>query len=328
MSRQDAATVEKIRRRGHLLAGVSKGIFGLSYQEADSQKWRGFDVDLARAIAVAVLGDPNAVEYVPISPNVRCQAVDGGVVDVGTFNASATLGRESACNVIFPQAMLYDGEAFMVRVSDIDGVNSARAIAALSERVVAIQQGTTTATNLERYFGSRGLSYQLRPYPSPQEALAAYASGDCNLYALDRIPLTGERLRLPNPGSHIIVDEPISKEAMGPVVSARDYQWVRAVTWIMRALIESEELGLSSKNCLRFSELDGPLHVTTFFHPSQDKLDCLGLQGSFPLNVLRHIGNYEEVFARNIGSASPLNLPRFKNTLWSSGGLLISPSFH
>jgi len=223
--------------------------------------------------------------------------------------------------------MLYDGEALMVRTSEMEEIDSKLGVRALPQRIVAVQQGATTAANLERFFGEYAVDYQLRPYATPQAALEAYANGECNIYALDLIPLVGERLRLPDPKAHLILDEPISKEAMGPVVSARDSAWIRAVTWIMRSLIEAEELGLNSSNCQRRPEMDLP-HLQAFLHPSQDKLDRLGLQSSFPYKILQQVGNYAEVFNNNLGAASPLNMPRLRNMLSSQGGLLISPSFH
>jgi len=323
----DSNTTQRITRRGHLRAGVSTGIFGMSYHDEAQHRWRGFDVELARATAAAVLGNADAVEFVPIAPDMRCSAVSQGLVDIGTFNASATLGREAQHDVLFPQAMLYDGEAFMVRAAEFAGATGARDIGALGRRTVAVQEGATTSVNLLRYFAQHQLGYELRAFRTPQGALAAYASGECNVYALDRIPLTGERLRLPAPAEHVILDEQVSKEAMGPVVAAADGAWARTVAWVMRVLIEAEELGLNQGNCDELSAAGEP-HLKSFLHPSADKLERLGLQAAFPLTVLQQVGNYADVFARTLGSASPLKLPRMKNTLWSEGGLLISPSFH
>jgi ABC-type amino acid transport substrate-binding protein len=321
------AMVQRIVRRGHLCAGVSQGIFGLSYRDEKLQRWRGFDVELARAVAAAVLGDADAIEFVPVAPERRCSAVAEGLVDIGTFNASATLGREAQHDVLFPQPMLYDGEAFLVRAAELEGCDRAAGIAALTRRIVAVQRGATTTPNLRRYFGQLRLSHELRTFATPQQALAAYASGECNVYALDRIPLTGERLRLPLPEQHVVLDEQVSKEVMGPVVRAADGAWSRAVAWVMRSLIEAEEYGIDSLNCQRRADGDEE-HVHSFLHPSREKVQRLGLQASFPLLVLRQVGNYAEVFARTLGHASPLRLPRLKNTLWSRGGLLISPSFN
>ncbi|AMV42093.1 hypothetical protein ATN79_05295 [Paraburkholderia caribensis] len=326
MSEHVSKTIRSILKRGHLIAGVSKGIFGLSFKDPASGEWHGFDVDLARAVAAAVLGDASAVEFVTVSPDERCRAVACGLVDVGTFNASATLGREAAHDVIFPQTMLHDGEALMVHQSELPVGKRKEGIAALSRRVVAVQQGATTESNLRRYFAECGLSYEMRRYASPQQALQAYAEGECNVYALDLIPLSGERLRLPQPEAHVILDEPISKEAMGPVVSAHDRQWVHAVTWIMRSVIEAEELGINSNNC-HSAPAETMHHIRDFLHPSKTKLDQLGLQRSFPQLVLRQVGNYAEIFHKNLGCNSQLLLPRGRNALWSHGGLLISPSF-
>jgi ABC-type amino acid transport substrate-binding protein len=326
-SESETNTTQRIKQRGHLRAGVSTGIFGLSFRDEAQRRWRGFDVELARATAAAVLGDADAVEFVPIVPDMRCSAVSQGVVDIGTFNASATLGREAQHDVLFPQAMLYDGEAFMVRSAEFASADGARAIGALSRRTVAVQQGATTTTNLLRYFSRHRFDHELRSFSTAQDALAAYASGECNVYALDRIPLTGERLRLHTPDEHVILDEQVSKEAMGPVVAAADSAWGRTVAWVMRTLIEAEELGLHRGNCDEMASSGEP-YLKAFLHPSASKLERLGLQAAFPLKILQQVGNYAEVFSRTLGSASPLKLPRMKNALWSEGGLLISPSFH
>lgn len=319
-------TTQQIRDRGYLIAGVSKGINGLSSQSPVNGRWQGFDTDLARAVAVAVLGDPEAIKFIPVAPDERCATVAAGLVDIGTFNASATLGRETAHDVIFPQTMLYDGEALMVRSADMAGFDLALGVRGLSERRVAVQHGATTAANLKRFFGECGLDYILHSFAGPDEALAGYESGHCNIYALDLIPLSGERLRLADPDAHIILNEQISKEAMGPVVSSRDSDWTRAVTWIMRSLIEAEDMGLNSSNCQHLPD-DAPLHLQSFLHPSAAMLDRLGLLSSFPQRILCHVGNYAEIFNRNLGCSSALKMPRHRNTLWSQGGLLISPSF-
>ncbi len=318
-------TARRIRARGHLRAGVSRGIFGLSYRDPKTQAWQGFDTELARAVAVAVLGDAEAIEFVPIDPDQRCRAVAEGLVDIGTFNASATLGRETEHDVVFPQAMLYDGEAFMIRRGDGIGAETADALRQLSERTVAVQRGATTSANLQRYFAAARIDYRSMEFATPEDALAAYADGVCNVYALDRIPLTGERLRLARPDDHLILDEQVSKEAMGPVVAACDSAWVRAVTWVMRSLIESEDLALDSRGGADRAHEPGLRH---FLNPAPAVVERLGLRDGFPLHVLKRVGNYAEVFARTLGCDSALQLPRGRNELWSRGGLLISPSFH
>jgi ABC-type amino acid transport substrate-binding protein len=293
--------VERVLQRGHLVAGVSRGIIGLSWHDALSDRWCGFDADLARAIAAAVLGDAEAVEFVSVSPEDRFTAVAGGAIDVGTFNASATLGREAVNGVVFAQAMLYDGEALMVRAADIR--DHANAIESVEHRVIAIQRGATTKENLERYFARRALKYSIVEFVTPAEALAAYASGACNFYALDRIPLTGERLRLDNPDAHVILDEQLSKELMGPVVSMKDVRWRRSIEWIMRALIEAEELGIASVDCERMHEA-GSRHVRDFLGLDAEKSSTLDLKPHFPMRVVRQVGNYAEIFARNLGDES------------------------
>jgi ABC-type amino acid transport substrate-binding protein len=324
MKASPASTMDRIRQRGFIRAGVSKGIRGLSLYDTEKGAWQGFDIELARALAIAVTGDHDAVEFVPTAPAARFEAVAGGELDIGTFNASATLGRELDNGLVFPQPMLHDGEAFLVRTAEL-APHRVPGVSSLKRRCVSVQRGATSRANLERWFGAKGLTFELMEYATPQQALDAYAQGECNLYALDRIPITGERLRLRDPSEHTILDEGISKEAMGPVVRADDPTWVRAVTWIMRSLIEAEERGITQPMCSSGQPV--PPHHLEFLRPAPQRCRSLGLVDHFVHRVINGVGNYAEIFERTLGAGSPLKLTRGRNALWCQGGLLISPSF-
>jgi ABC-type amino acid transport substrate-binding protein len=317
-------TIERIHQRGFIRAGVSQGIRGLSLYEPAQRVWQGFDVELAKALALAVTGDRDAVEFVPTAPSARFEAVSRGDLDIGTFNASATLGRELDNGLVFPQPMLHDGEAFLVRTAELQP-HGAPSVATLERRVVAVQRGATSRANLERWFRKEGLAFELVEHATPQQALQAYAQGECNLYALDRIPLTGERLRLADPELHTVLDPGVSKEAMGPVVRAADPIWVRAVTWVMRCLIEAEERGISRAMCSGGAPL--PSAHLEFLQPPPGRCRQMGLVDHFVQGVIGGVGNYAEIFDRTLGLGSTLNLTRGRNALWCHGGLLISPSF-
>lgn len=319
-------TIIEIKKRGYVRCGVSLGIFGLSYKDIESEQWRGFDVDVAKAVAEAVLGRAEAVEFIPVEPGQRFEALDRGLIDLGTFNASATLAREARYGVTFLPTLLYDGEAFLVRREEIpEGTSPAAAsVLSLTTRRIAAQAGATTAENLYRFFTAHGADYEICEYSDPGTALEAYSSGKCNVYALDRIPLSGERLRLDDRDQHVILGDIVSKEAMGPVVRHGDPYWAKSVTWIVRSLIEAEELNLTSDNVYSV-EPAAVGYVYRFLNPSPEICANLQLGDHFTREVIAKIGNYGEIFERNLGRQSPLALPRGQNSLWNRGGLLFTP---
>jgi polar amino acid transport system substrate-binding protein len=254
------------------------------------------------------------------------EVLRSGDVDLGTFNASATLAREVRFDITFLPTLLYDGEAFLVRKSDIPASQSdhSATILTLPRRRIAAQSGATTAQNLRRFFQTHNAPYDLEEYPNAQAALEAYRAGECNVYALDRIPLSGERLRLEDRHEHVILKDIISKEAMGPVVRHGDPIWALAVTWIVRSLIEAEELGLNSSN-VDAATTEEDAYLSRFLAPAAEICQALQVLTGFTGQVIRKIGNHAEIFERNLGSQSPLGLPRGQNALWNRGGLLFTP---
>lgn len=315
----NSGTLERAQQRGRLRCGVSRGIYGMSFQEGEH--WQGFDVDFGRAIAAAVLGSSEKIEFVSLKPEERFTALRDEVVDVLCCNATYTFSRDAGLGISFAAITCFDGETVMVHRSL--GVAS---VQQLKNPVVALQAGTTTDINLKRFLSQQGLSFTGRYYSTPQEALDAYARRECDAYALDRVPLTGERQRLPNPEEHIILPETFSKEPMGPAVKAGDSLWEKLVRWVVHLTIEAEELGISSASIdeQRASQHPGTAHLLKVTDAASQHFH---LEPGWAYRVLKQVGSYQEIFERNLGMKSRLKLERGANALWSRGGLLYAPPF-
>jgi polar amino acid transport system substrate-binding protein len=318
-------TIKKIQKRGFLRAGVSLGINGLSYFDKENSAWTGFDIDIAKSISVALLGDYDAIQFIPLQSGQRFSALQSNVIDIGTFNATLNLSREVEYGLSFMEPLLYDGEAFLVR-KDLFRFEQAGHISNLKSRVVSAIRGSTTYRNLEIYFSKKHLNYEVIMSETPDEALAAYERNDCNIYCLDRILLVGERLRLHDPDAHLILPDVISREAMSPVISSNDPNWAMAVKWILKALIEAEELGISQENVTEKKDQSSD-YIRNFLNPSPDLCRKLGLINNFTEKIITQVGNYADIYHRNLGDSSALQLNRGENNLRSKGGLLFSPLF-
>lgn len=316
-------TIKKIQKRGYLKVGVSLGILGLSHFNESSRQWAGFDVDIARSLAAAILGESDAIECIPLQSGERFQALQSQIIDIGTFNATITLSREVNHNLTFMDPLLYDGEAFMVRK---DCFRKAGSIENMPSRIVTVLRGSTTLTNLRHYFSKKNLDYDVMFYESPEDALRAYEDNTCTIHCLDRILLAGERQRLKQPDAHIILQDIVTQEAMSPVVSSDDPFWVRSVRWILKALIEAEELEISREN-LAEKKKQASDYINQFLDPPSLLCSQLGLPRKFTENCIAQVGNYADIFHKNIGNLSKLLLSRGENELRSKGGLLFSPLF-
>jgi len=312
--------IENVKRRDRLNCGVSQGILGMSSRDPTG-RWVGFDVDFARAIAAAVLGDADKIEYASLRPDARFVALAARAIDVLCCNATYTFARDVGLGISFAAITCYDGETLIVR-RDL-GIQRAQD---LGDAAVAFQSGTTTQANLTRHLSRHGIRFAARSYPTPQDALDAYDAGECAAYALDRIPLTGERLRLARPDDHVILPETFSKEPMGPAVPGHDPSWRRLVAWVVHLVIEADELGISSANIddkLAAHDFDlGHLIQVTDAHSEH-----LGVAPGWVARVIRQVGNYQEIFDRNLGAGSALKLPRGQNESWMGGGLLYAVPF-
>jgi general L-amino acid transport system substrate-binding protein len=313
-----ATTLETVKERGRLICGVSEGIIGFSAAVGDG-KWAGFDVDFCRAVAAAVLGDSEKVDFVPLSATYRFDALRRGEVDILSRNSTWTMGRETDFDIIFVGVTYYDGQGFMLRRSaDIPSALE------LGGTKVCVQAGTTSAVNLADYFISNNMAYEVVMTASPAESLAAYRDGDCNVLTSDMSQLYSQRIELDDADEHVILPDAISKEPLGPAVRDNDPEWALLVKWVHFALLDAEELGISSATideALASSKPD----IRRFVGVEGTFGEGLGLSNDWAANIVRQVGNYGEIYQRNLGTNSKLGIPRGMNQLWNLGGIQYAP---
>lgn len=322
---QAASTLETVKGRGNLVCGVTTGLAGFGAPN-DKGEWAGLDIDLCKAVAAAVLGDATKVEYKPLSAEQRFTALQSGEVDVLARNSTWTLSRDTQLGLDFVQVNYYDGQGFMVHKEL--GVTSALE---LKGATVCVQEGTTTEKNMGDYDKANGLGFQPVKFKENDQARAAYDEGRCDAYTTDASGLAGERTALKDPASHIILPEIISKEPLGPVVRHGDNQWGDIVRWAHNATLVAEEKGITQANVDEVvaanaadntsadAEIQRMLGIT-------DKMgEGLGLGNDWAYNIIKAVGNYGEIFDRNVGPATPIGLERGLNALWTKGGLQYAP---
>jgi len=313
-----AQTVKTIRERGQLVCGVSEGLPGFSAPD-DKGQWSGFDVDFCRALAAAIFNDPTKVQFVPLSANDRFAALQSKKVDVLSRNSTWTMGRETELGLIFAAVNYYDGQGFMVRKAL--RIESAPELAG---RAICTQSGTTTELNLADYFRNNRLTYTLATFASAVEALKAYDSGRCAAFSSDVSQLHALRIKLARASDHIILPDIISKEPLGPVVRQDDVQWLNVVKWTHFAMINAEELGVSTKTMSEAMSSKKP-SVRRLLGAEGRYGEQLGLTKDWAARIIRLVGNYGEVFERNVGTGSKLAIPRGINSLWDRGGIQYAP---
>jgi general L-amino acid transport system substrate-binding protein len=313
-----AQTLKKVKDRGTLACGVSQGIEGFS-QRDDAGKWAGFDVDFCRALAAAILNDPGKVNFVPLSTQDRFSVLRAGDIDVLSRNSTWTLSRESSLGLMFAAITYFDGQSFMLRKSaNIDTALE------LGGKTICVQTGTTTEHNLADYFLVNGMKYERIAFSAPAEMLAAYTSERCAVVTSDSSQLYAERAKLSSAADHVILPELISKEPLGPAVRQGDDQWLLIVQWTHFAMVAAEELGVTA------AKIDAALASTKpdikRLLGTEDTLgEQLGLTRDWVVRIVRHVGNYGEVFERDVGSRSRLGIPRGVNALWTHGGMQYAP---
>jgi general L-amino acid transport system substrate-binding protein len=316
---QAGTTVDAVKARGQVLCGVNTGLPGFS--AADSQgTWSGINVDVCRAIAAAVLGDGNKVKWVPLSAQQRLTALQSGGIDILSNNTTWTLTRDASLGLNFTGVAYYDGQGFMVAKKA--RITSAKQLKGLQ---VCVQAGTTTEKNLTEFSRANKLNIKPVVFEKFEAAEAAYFSGRCQDYTADASILTATRNKhAANPDDHVILPELISKEPLGPVVRRGDDEWFAIVKWVLFGLIEAEEYGLTQANVDQMKLSDDPA-VLRILGVSDDMGKLLGLDREWMARALKAVGNYGEMFDRNVGAKSALKLPRGINALWNKGGILYAP---
>ena len=314
-SAEAGAIFDGVKQKGFVQCGVNVGLAGFSNPD-DAGDWSGIDVDVCRALAVAVFGDPKAVKFTPLTSKERFTALQSGEVDVLSRNTTWTLNRDSAQGLDFTGVTYYDGQGFMVPKSL--GVKSALELDGAS---VCVQTGTTTELNLADYFRANNMSYTPVVFERGDEARTAYDQGRCDTLTTDQSGLYAERIGLAKPDDHIVLPEVISKEPLGPAVRHGDNQWGDVVRWTLYALLEAEELGINSQNVDDEKASSTNPNVRRLLGVEGDMGQGLGLPADFGYQVVKQMGNYGEIFDRNIGMGSPLKIERGLNALWTDGGL-------
>ncbi len=312
-------TLDAIKARGQLVCGVNTGLAGFS--QADSQgNWSGLDVDVCKAIAAAVLGDAGKVKYVPLNAQQRFTALQSGEIDILSRNTTWTLTRDASLGMHFTGTTYYDGQGFMVPAKG--KVKSAKQ---LKGATVCVQSGTTTEKNLTDFSRANGLAIKPVVFEKVEAATGAYFAGRCQAYTTDASGLASVRNKeAKNPAEHLILPELISKEPLGPSVRRGDDEFYAIAKWVIFALIEAEEFGITQANVDQQKSSTDPV-VQRILGTSEDTGKLLGLDKEWAARAIKATGNYGEIFERNVGPKSPLGLPRGVNNLWNKGGILYAP---
>ena len=310
------STLDAVRSKGHLQCGVNTGLAGFAQPDSSGQ-WRGIDVDLCRAVTAAVFGDADKVRYTPLTAQQRFTALQSGEVDILSRNTTWTLSRDTSLGLNFVGVNYYDGQGFMVPKKR--KVKSARQ---LSGATICVQPGTTTELNLADYFRANKMKFKPVVIEKMEEVLNAYFAGRCDVYTTDVSGLiAGRAARAPNADDHVILPEVISKEPLGPAVRHGDDRWFDIVKWTLFAMINAEELELTSKNIDSKLKSDNPV-IQRFVGASGEAGNMLGLDNRWAYSIVKQVGNYGESFQRNL---APLGLERGVNNLWNEGGLMYAP---
>lgn len=313
-----ADTLDIVKERGKVTCGVSQGVTGFSAPD-DTGKWSGFDIDFCRAVAAAVLGDPEKVSYIPLSTKERFTALQSGSVDLLSRQTTWTLSRDASLGIHFVGTAYYDGQGFMIR-KDL-GVDSALK---LSGATVCAEQGTTTEQNVADYFSANKLKYEPVVIDSADGIIKAFDGGRCDVYTTDASALYAQRLKLTDPAAYTVLPEIISKEPLGPAVRQGDDKWFNIVRWTLFTLVEAEELGIKKDNAEAGLTSANPA-IKRFLGAEGDSGQQLGLDPRWAYNVVSTVGNYGEIFERNLGQSSELKIDRGINALWNAGGLMYAP---
>lgn len=307
-----AGTLDDVRARDKLVCGVSEGLRGFSEPDG-AGRWQGFDVDFCRAVAAAALGDPDKVDYVPLSAEARFAALTDGKIDLLSRNSTWTMARDLDAGLDFPATSYFDGQGFLV-----PAIFGAISPLELDGATICVVSGTTTEANATAYFAKAGLTVTFLSFEERDAARAAYAAETCDAYTADRSALAAERSELPDPDDHVILKDVISKEPLGPVTREADPHWTSLVRWTLFGLIDAEEQGLDSPSMAGA----GADEAKRMGAPAAR---ALGLADDWLVKVLAGVGNYAEIFDRNLGTDTPMQLSRGVNALWTQGGILYAP---
>ncbi|MBN9304063.1 MAG: amino acid ABC transporter substrate-binding protein [Devosia sp. 67-54] len=308
-----------VKARGFLQCGVTEGVPGFSELSANND-WVGIEVDFCRAIASAVFNDPKAVRFTTTTSADRWQALSSGQIDVLARTSTWTMQRDTQLGVTFVGTLFYDGQAFMVKKD-----SGATTVHDLDKQTICIEDGTTTELNLADYFAINKLSYTPLSFPGHDETVKAFQDGKCMAYTSDSSGLAADRSKFTDPADYIILPEVISKEPLAVVVAKGDDGWFKVVRWVYYALLDADELGVTQKNIDEMVGSDNP-EIKRLLGVSDDDFGTpVGLTKDWAYRVIKGVGNYGEMFDRNVGPNTPLGLQPGLNAIWKDGGIQYAP---
>lgn len=310
-----AGILEDVQKKDVLTCGISEGVPGFSIPDSKGE-WVGFDVDMARAVAAAVLSDPMKVQFVPLASKQKIIAVSSGQVDLTSRTTTWTLKRDAKQGVDFTTIVFYDGQGFMI--SKALGIDSAKKI---DGATVCVTAGTTSELNLADFARANNFKIEALVFDGKKEALNAYATGRCDCFTTDVSQLASLRTTLAKPEDHAIMPEVISKEPLSPLVRHGDNQWKDIVTWVVNGLIAAEEYGITADNVMELKESSANPVIQRMLGKSGDTGSYLGLDKNWLVRAIKAVGNYGEIYERHFGTSTKLNIPRGVNQLWTEGGL-------
>lgn len=313
-----AATLDDVKAKDYVQCGVTGGVAGFSAPDANNV-WTGLEVDFCRAVAAAIFNDAGKVRYTPLTSQERFAALSAGEIDILSRTTTWTMSRDTDLGISFIGTMYYDGQGFMVRKAD--GIASALD---LSGAAICIESGTTTELNAADYFAANNLEFNTVVFVDQDEVVKAYEDGRCDVYTTDASALAAERSKFAVPDDHVILPEIISKEPLGPVVRQGDDQWFKINRWAYYALLEAEELGVTSANVDEMLGSDNPA-IKRLLGVEGDFGAPIGLTKDWAYQIIKLVGNYGEAFDRNVGTATDIGLERGLNALWTNGGLQYAP---
>jgi general L-amino acid transport system substrate-binding protein len=310
-------TLDAVKKKGFIQCGVNTGLPGFSVAD-ENGVWKGIDVDFCRAVAAAIFGDSSKVKFTPLTAKERFTALQSGEIDLLSRNTTWTLTRDGGQGIVFTGITYIDGQGFLVKKKL--GVKSALK---LDGATVCVGSGTTTELNLSDYFTLHKMKFKSVVYDTSDETAKAFAAGRCDVLTSDQSQLYALRMKLPDPDGAVVLPEVISKEPLGPAVRQGDMEWFNVVRWTLFAMLNAEELGVSSANVEQMKESTNP-DVRRLLGVEVVK-QSLGVPDDWAYKVVKQVGNYGEIFERNVGAGSPLKISRGQNALWTKGGLQYAP---
>lgn len=310
--------LEQIEKRGFVNCGVSAGATGFATQD-EASEWKGFDVDFCRAIAAAIFDDPKKARFTPLAAKERVTALQSGDVDLLSRGAAWTQSRDTGQHLLYAAVTFFDGQGFLARKKQ-----NYASVQDMSGAQICVQEATSSELDLAEFFRRRNMSFEPRPFPSFDEAAKAYEDGRCQALSADVSLLYAQRSKFADRDDHTVLPDLVSKAPLGPVVRQDDDQWFNIVRWTHFAMVDAEELDVTSKNADQALKSENP-EIRRLLGVDGDHGEGLGLAADWAYRIVKHVGNYSETFERNLGQGSPLAMERRQNALWTKGGIVYAP---